>query len=193
MIGFLSGKIIDKEENSVVLNVNNIGYLLYINQSTGEKLPIGSEASFFTYMAVRENDISLFGLLKKAELSLFKLLISVKGIGPKSALEMLNVPIETLKNAIAMEDDILLSQTPGVGKKTAQRIIVELKGKISDFDLSINRSHQYLGKEVEDATFALINLGYKKHFIAAHLNELPAEINNAEAIIRHFLSNVSNK
>lgn len=186
MISYLEGEIICLEENSLILSVNKVGYQIHINQSTREKLQKGEEKSFFIHTAVRENDISLFGMQKKSELDLFRLLISVKGIGPKSALEMLNSSVENIKNAIANQDELLLARTPGVGKKTAQRIIVELKNKISGFEISALNENQNLGKELEDAVEALTNLGYKKHFIISHLEKLHRKLKMPKVLLNIF-------
>lgn len=190
MIAALKGQISHIQEHSLILTVNDIGYLIHINQATGSQLTLGATAAFFIHTAVRENDISLYGLLQEDELTLFKLLIGVKGIGPKSALDMLNSSARTIQAAIAGKDETALALTPGIGKKTAQRIIVELENKVAALALAENPGtpKDHLGKELEDATFALLNLGYKRHFIQSRLQTVPAEIKKAEEIIRHFLS-----
>lgn len=192
MIATLKGQISHIQDHSVILTVNDIGYLIHVNQTTGSQLTRGANVNFFIHTSVRENDISLYGLLREEELTLFKLLISVKGIGPKSALDMLSSSAATIQTAIAHKDEAALVLTPGIGKKTAQRIIVELESKVAALTLEENQpsSKTHLGKELEDATLALLNLGYKRHFIQSRLHAIPSEIKKAEEIIRHFLSTV---
>ena len=137
MIAYLKGDVISVSEDNVIIDVNSIGYNVKISARTVSQLPgIGMEVKIYTYMNVREDDISLFGFLDKEQLELFKLLISVSGIGPKGALAILSGMDDIeLKYAIIAGNDKLIAKSPGIGIKTAQRLILELKSKISVPDL----------------------------------------------------------
>ena len=189
MIGYLKGIIIDLKEKTTLVKTDNIGYIININSKIATSLKLEDEIELYTYMAVRESDISLYGFKEQKELDLFKLLIEVKGVGPKTALEFLNSPIDTIKSAIALKNHSVLSSVPGIGKKTAERIIIELSSKITDFDINIGRKHQKIVPEIEDAVEALVNLGYQKHQILKIIKKLPDDVHNAEEIIRYYLSN----
>lgn len=188
MITYVKGKVMSLSQKNTIIQIGGIGYSININENLCSKLKKDSEAELFTYMALRENDVSLYGFATEKDLELFKLLISVKGVGPKSACEMLNSPCDQIKSAIAMQDDALLSKVPGIGKKTSQRIIIELQNKITDYDIDLTRKHQSITPELDDAIQALINLGYQKHQISKQLSALPKELIKAEDIIKYFLS-----
>lgn len=165
MYGFIIGRIEEIEENLVCLNCNNVGYEIYIPDSVKQKLPpTGEEIKLYTYLNVREDALILFGFLTKEDKHLFKLLLTVSGIGPKGALSILSVMTpQELKFAILAGDDKQISKAPGVGKKMAQKLIIELKDKI---DLSETLAEQVVPEsEIDnsarnDAISALTALGY---------------------------------
>lgn len=141
MIAFVRGELIDTGADSVIVDVGGIGYEIMVSTSSLAMMPgIGETVGFHTYTYVREDNIGLFGFLTKDELSLFKQLIQVSGIGPKAALSILSVlAANELRLAILSEDIKLISSAPGIGPKTAKRLIVELKDKI-DMDSLIEGS-----------------------------------------------------
>ncbi|MCR4908181.1 MAG: Holliday junction branch migration protein RuvA [Lachnospiraceae bacterium] len=134
MIGFLKGTVEYVTEDTVLLEVSGVGFEVKISTSTAGALPgKGKSCMLYTFLAVKEDDLSLYGFLKREELELFKSLISVSGVGPKGAQAILAVLTpEDLRFAIMSGDAKAISRAPGVGGKTAQRIILELKGKVAD-------------------------------------------------------------
>ncbi len=133
MFEFIEGEIVAKELQRLVVKTGSIGYsLLVSNQTLSNLPPAGSKALVYTNLQVREDDISLYGFATKEERAFFELLIQVSGVGPKLALTTLSAyPIVTLKKAIIMGDLAALTSVAGIGKKTAQRLILELKDKLS--------------------------------------------------------------
>lgn len=138
MIGFLKGNIEFVTEDTLLLDVSGVGFELKISTSTASALPAtGSFVHIYTYLAVKEDDMTLYGFLKREELELFKVLITVSGVGPKSAQGILGVLTpDDLRFAIMSGDAKSISRAPGVGSRTAQRIILDLKAKIADMDIA---------------------------------------------------------
>ena len=165
MISFLIGTIEDKQENSLLLDVGGVGFEMTISSNTFSALPmIGESVKVLTYMSVREDDISLYGFSSKEEKDLFIKLISVSGIGPKVAISILSgLTLNALSIAIANKDVKMLSKIKGLGAKTAERICVELKDKVSAFPLiDGNQADDYDESAVQMATDTLIALGINK-------------------------------
>lgn len=171
MIGSLRGELTENRPGQIMVDVNGVGYIVYVSESTREDLPsIGNEIKIYTYMAVREDAISLYGFITKDQQDMFLKLITVSGVGPKNALVLLSVfSVLDLKYAILSEDSAKISKAPGVGKKTAERIIIDLKDKIDKNELigvkpenteSIEKTD--LSGEAKDALEALVALGYDK-------------------------------
>ena len=131
MYAYFNGKVAEANADSCVLEVNNIGYNIQIPASTADKLPdIGGEVKLYTYTSVRENAIELIGFISKDDLSMFSQLITVSGIGPKAALSLLSyLDADAIRIAIVTGDVKTLSKAPGLGKKSAERLIVDLKNK----------------------------------------------------------------
>ena len=146
MIAFVKGRIDDISEENVVLDVGGIGYNIKISTGTAASLPgIGEEIKLYTYTCVREDMFSLFGFLTRDELEIFKKLITVNGIGPKGGLAILSaMSADDLRFAIISGDAASISKAPGIGKKTAERVILDLKDKISIEDTLVQKEiHQY--------------------------------------------------
>lgn len=170
MISFIKGIVADIEEDKIIIECNNIGYNVFVPSSLiGSIGRTGTEIKLHTYMSVREDAITLFGFRDKEELNLFKKMISVSGIGPKGALGILStLSVDNLKLAIMSEDAKVIAKSPGIGAKTASKLILELKDKINmdgvsdrypdnstdDFAHSGETSLQ------KDAMDALVSLGY---------------------------------
>lgn len=167
LISFIYGVLEDIEQDHVIVEAGGIGYQIYISSSALQSLPSkGDTLKIYTHMIVREDGIGLYGFIIKEELHMFQKLISISGIGPKGALGILSVmkPIE-LSMAIITEDIQSLSKAPGIGKKTAQRIILELKDKIKTVDavgVPLQNSSDCLGVHKQEAIEALISLGYSQ-------------------------------
>lgn len=131
MIGYLTGKIISSKPTKVVLDVNGVGYIVGISINTFEKISGKETASLFIHTNVKEDSISLYGFYTEAEKEMFELLISVSGIGPKIALSLLSgIQTDDLKNAIQSADISRIIAVPGIGRKTAERLVLELKTKV---------------------------------------------------------------
>lgn len=169
MISFLQGKLVDALPTSVTVNVNGIGYDVLIPLSSFDKLPQpGGEVTILTHLVVREDAHVLYGFMTVPERELFRMLINnVSGIGPKTALNVLSgMNAVTFRGAVASGDVKSLSQISGVGKKTAERIVVELRDKVGAAGAweatSAARSLSASDQKVNDAVLALMALGFKQ-------------------------------
>ena len=169
MYAFVQGKLYSKNSGEVVVNCSGVGYLINTSLQTFEKLPNVNEEVFLnTYLIVREDSHQLYGFLNTQELELFKLLISISGVGPKVALGILSsVTPSILLDSIIRNDLLKLQKLPGIGKKTAERLVLELKDKIQKVDIQSNddsSSKSAIGDLTlfDEATSALIALGYNK-------------------------------
>jgi len=167
MYAYFKGKIAAKEAETVVMEVNGIGYNIRVSAGTAALLPaVGEEAKLYTYTAVREDAIWLYGFLTKDDLDIFRLLISVNGIGPKGGQSILSVMSpDELRFAIFSGDVKMIAKAPGIGAKTAQRIILDMRDKISLEDtLHIEEDKRTETAAVSDsmreAVEALTALGY---------------------------------
>ena len=182
MIGFLQGKVHSTDNSSLILDVNGIGYKVFAPLPILISAPKEAPLSLFIHTHVREDHIILYGFKDESDLFLFEKLTSVSGIGPKSALAMLSVHSpSSLADAIERSDAEALSHTPGVGKKTAEKIILELKGKLSHL----------IGKEMNDTTLevrlALEALGYSAKEIHEALKDMNTEGKTTSTIIKEAL------
>ena len=166
MIGYLSGTIQNKTKDSILLNIGQIGYFVFLPFDLLNSLLEGKKYSFYIFTVVREQEISLYGFNSIEDRSFFELLTSVSGIGPKSALEFFALSISNIKKAILEKDIEVLSSVKGIGKKTAERIIVELKNKVEIMaDLEINTSDKSMSNLSEDIIMALEGLGFEKNYV----------------------------
>ena len=169
MIAYLEGKLVEKNPTHLIVEVNGVGYSVNIPVSTFSNLgETGLTVKVLTYQHVREDELKLFGFYTKPEKDLFELLISVNGVGPKVALGILSfLSVGEFQNAILSENLDVLTSIAGIGKKTAQRLIVELKEKLGKIDLGAGKDSK--GKETvlipvqEEAILALVSLGYTKY------------------------------
>lgn len=163
MIGYLSGKIISKKPTKIIIDVGGVGYLVNISISTFEKLADKEEASLYTYLSVKEDSLDLYGFYTVAEKEMFELLISVSGIGPKTAQSILSgIQIDDLKEALKTGNISRIISVPGIGKKTAERMMVELRDKVDSLAESIEGISFSTSNVRTDAIAALVNLGYNQ-------------------------------
>jgi len=163
MIGYLRGKIISKKPTKLLVDVNGVGYLVNISISTFEKIADKEEVSLYTYLSVRESAMDLYGFYTLAEKEMFELLISVSGIGPKSAQSILSgIQIEDLKEALRTGNISRLISIPGIGRKTAERLMVELRDKADTVSESSEDFKVGASTIRYDAITALVNLGYNQ-------------------------------
>lgn len=163
MIGYLTGKIISKKPTRILLDVNGVGYTVNISISTFEKLPDLSEpTSLFIHTSVKEDAIDLYGFFTPSEKEMFELLISVSGIGPKLAQSLLSgIQVDELKYAIDEGNLSRIIAVPGIGRKTAERLLVELRDKINKLTEKFEPAEAGAPSSIRsDAIAALANLGY---------------------------------
>lgn len=200
MYAFLQGKLYSKNAGEVIINCSGVGYLVNTSLQTFEKLPAENEEIFLnTYLIVREDSQQLYGFISLQELELFKLLISISGVGPKVALGILSsIAPATFRDSILKGDLIQLQKLPGIGKKTAERLILELKDKLLKVDIQSNGEVQsktiHNSSVYEEAISALISLGYNKSVaekaVKQSENDFQSQTSNTvEVLIRLALRN----
>ena len=171
MISYIRGTLAEKNEDSAVVEAHGVGYQIFVPVPVLSELPpLGESVKIYTYFSVREDGMSLFGFLSRQDLAMFKQLIGVNGIGPKSALGILSaLRPDVLRMAVASGDAKTISRAPGVGPKTAQRIILDLKDKIRPEDvlaggleesLAVPEEISGVGQAGKEAVEALTALGY---------------------------------
>ena len=197
MIAQLTGKIVSLNFTELILDVNGVGYFVSIPMSTYDVLPKeGGTATILTWLQVREDALQLFGFAKKEELEIFKLLLAVNGIGAKTALAILSsMNIPTFCNAIVNADIKVLKHISGIGPKSAERMIVELRDKIVKLfpELTFANIPQDVpqSREMEDALLALEQLGFQRakiqKAVADLVAKLPEQERSSENIIRKAL------
>jgi len=192
MISYLEGKILDKNEKFFVVDVNGIGYKIFSHSGILEKIPEkGQNVKIWTHLYIREDAMDLYGFLNKEELEFFEILISISGIGPRSALGILEVaPASSLKQAIVSEDETFFTKVSGIGRKTAQRLILELKSKLAK-TVVLEKGGGF--KEMGDAFEALVALGYRQSDVRRILNELPKDMKSAEAKVKEVLKRLGRR
>lgn len=192
MLDYIRGRVISKSPTRLILEVAGIGYLLHIPLSTFEKIPKHGEVTILTQLFIREDQIKIFGFATGEERDLFQLLLSVNGIGPNMAITILSGSIvEDIKRAVINEDSKALEKIKGVGKKTAERIILELKETIKGITTSISMGMDVQQKAlVSDAVMALISLGYGRSIAEKAVSDAAKKlqiIDNIEVLVREAL------
>jgi len=200
MYHYLSGKIAEKTPVAVILDVNGIGYEVRVSLSTFSSLPnLGETVKLFTHFVVREDAQLLYGFATEEEREAFRLLISISGIGPKLAITLLSgVTLPELKRAIQEKNTPVLTAISGIGQKTAERVIVELKDKIGRSEVSSGKEIVHdagvSDQMVEDSVSALVSLGYTKQkakeAIQKTLKAMLGKKPSVEEIIRAALKHV---
>lgn len=200
MYSYIKGILVEKQEDGIVVEANGIGYDIMMSPSTLDRLPAcGSEVKIYTHLQVREDAHQLFGFRTKDDKNVFRLLIGVSGIGPKGAQAILSVlSTDDLRFAILSEDAKTIAKAPGIGNKTAQRLIIELKDKIKAED-AIEQKYAHAAEEANeeamqlvqakrDALDALVALGYTPTEAqrAVHAVEMPEDM-TAEQLLKESL------
>ena len=201
MIGYIRGKVTALFKDACFLEAGGIGYRIFISDKTRQKLTNGEEAKLLTYMAVREDAILLYGFLGEEEYSLFLLLISISKIGPKVAMGILSsMTPSVFVGAVKTQNVSQLTKLPGIGKKTAERLLVELKDKVGAFSvetISDDGSEPAPSTEADpvtgEAVKALMSLGYEMDEITPVLQKLSGSYDNVSklvsAALREFARN----
>ena len=202
MYSYIKGLLADVDENLVVIEAGGIGYNIYTTGQTLDYLPsIGEELKLYTYLNVREDAMLLYGFLTKDDLRVFKLLLGVSGIGPKGALAILSVmSTDDLRFAILADDAKAIAKAPGIGAKTAQRLILELKDKLSLEDAfeqkftneSAKKTPNQLTGVKNDAVQALVALGYSSSDALKAVNAVEiTEDTDVEDVLKAALKNMA--
>lgn len=192
MIFSVSGKLSYQGGTFAVVESGGVGYKLFISAQTSAKLPpLGSEASLFTHLHVREDALDLYGFVSAAELRFFELLISVSGVGPKSALAVMDVAdLASLSAAIQEGRPDLLTRAAGIGRKTAERVVLELKGKVE-----AGQSEAAVRKMDTDSDLAetLVGLGYRREEAKSALDKVAPEVTGIEPRLKEALKLLSKR
>ena len=184
MISSLKGEITYIGDGFLEVSCDNIGYKVFCFPKTLGAYSAGQEAEIFTYLHVRENMLDLYGFQTRKERDFFEILISISGIGPKGALGILAAaPLDLLKKAIASDDTSILIKVSGIGQKTAQRIIIELKGKLEDFADGDGGDVREGGDVIEPLT----GLGYTRAQAQQALREVSENIEGVENKVKEAL------
>jgi holliday junction DNA helicase RuvA len=190
MIAFLKGQVLHVDVNSLTVLVGGVGYELECTSDTVSRVEIGQTCDFYVFTHVREDALQLFGFLSLVEKHLFLSLIKVNGIGPKSALQMIGAGgVEAISKLINSGDAKGLSQLPKVGKKTAEQIILTLKGKLTFVESGKSKNVDLSQKP--SITSALVHLGFKLSDIEKVVSEMPMEI-DLETGVREGLAALTN-
>ena len=186
MFGYIKGKIFDLKPTRAIVDAHGIGFVINGTPSCMEKLKVGEEASFWTHIAVRENSIDLYGFETEEELKVFELLITVSGVGPKSALAILGVAgVKSIEEAVATGDTSSLTKISGIGRKTAEKIVLELNGK-----LITGRKGEARTSEDVDVFDALKSLGYRERDIQEIIKKLPKDLDGTGEKVKYALKNL---
>lgn len=195
MISYLRGKIIDHDLTSLIIDVNGVGYKVFATGSILSNTQIDTEISIWTYLAVRETSMDLYGFGDKKEKDFFELLLTISGVGPKSAISIMSsTTVDTLIEGIQSNDAVYFSKTSGIGKKTAEKIIVNLKDKIGHYDTTEgggSNSNNHNAVSID----ALVALGYSekdaREAIAEVSKNSEGPENNPEKMIKQALKILS--
>ena len=200
MISFIKGEIQFSGDDRIVIECNGIGYEIVMPAALISKIDTKDGLScVYTYMSVRDDGIMLFGFSSIEEKSFYEKLISVSGVGPKAAINILGaMSVSDIIGAIVSSDDVLISRAPGIGKKTAQRIILELKDKISNEDIysslgfdNTNVSVSVHSDEKSEAIQALVALGYSRSDALKAVNKVSGENMDTQALLSAALREIS--
>ena len=195
MIGYLSGQVKFLGEDSCILMVGGVGYKVFVDTQTRQSLEVGAAAEFFIYTAVREDAITLYGMTERAAYELFELLLTVSGIGAKTALAIVSkISAADFAQAIALQDLKTLTRLPGVGKKSAERLLLELKGKVrllaENFSTEEFQPAQVKSAARDEATEALEALGYTAEEISTAFKGAPPDT-STDTLIKFALKSLN--
>jgi Holliday junction DNA helicase RuvA len=191
MISYIKGEVVKKGIDYLILDNNNIGYYINTSFSTLEKVSEKEKIIILTYMHIREDIIALYGFLTSDEIELFKKLITVNGIGPRAGLSVLSTyNANTVKEIILYEDAVRLSKVPGIGKKTASKIILELKDKVGTVE-KLQGSEIIVSSEMSDVADALTALGFNYLEVKKTLGNMDITGKSENDIIKEALKNMN--
>jgi Holliday junction DNA helicase RuvA len=192
MISYINGKIKNKGTAYVIVLVGGLGYKVYINEALYSETNVGQEVEFYIYQNVREDALDLYGFSSLEQLELFELLLSVSGIGPKSALGVLSAgKVADIKETIARGDSSLLIKVSGIGKKTAERVVLELREKVGSLasrGIGVGGAQSFSASS--DEIDALVALGYSVFQAREALAKVDPRISNSGERIKSALRNI---
>lgn len=198
MFAYIKGKFEFRTMDYIVVDVNGIGYKIFMSENSMKNIgEIGSEVKVYTYLKVREDDISIYGFATNEELRMFELLVSVSGIGAKSAITILsNIEPSSFALAVVSDDINRLKKLPGIGAKSAQRIVLELKDKLKNTNIQDIENTEInvvikQNENIEEVISALQVLGYTRKEIENIIPNISDESDNIEDMIKKALSSLS--
>ena len=193
MIAYLRGKIKNKGQGYIILDVRDVGYKVFVNETVYAESDIGQETEFYIYQNVREDSLSLFGFNALDQLEMFELLLSISGIGPKSALGVLGIAsTEDIKDSIARGDSSLLVKVSGIGKKTAERVVLDLREKVGRVAHNTKQTADGGMLASGDEIDALMALGYSMMQARDALRQVDSDIKDSGERIKAALRAISN-
>ncbi|MFZ4648161.1 MAG: Holliday junction branch migration protein RuvA [Patescibacteria group bacterium] len=194
MLAYIKGKVIHKNNSAAIVVVNDtIGYQIFLPENFLVPLRVGEEIELYLHHQVREEQDDLYGFKNFTDLELFQLLLSVSGVGPKSALAVLALAeAEDVKEAIIRGDAGLLTKVSGIGKKTAERLVLELKSKVLKISSGTSLSESTLSVSTNDEIDALMALGYSLPEAREALNRVPAEYTKSSERVKFALKKINN-
>ena len=195
MIGYLSGNVKFLFDDSCILDVNGVGYKIFVDSQSRQALTLNTAAEFFIHTAVREDAITLFGMANRAAFELFEMLLTVSGVGAKSALAIVSkISAADFARAVTLQDVKTLTRLPGVGKKSAERILLELKDKVKplteNFSSKDFQPAKIQSMAQDDAAEALSALGYTSAEISAAFKRAPKN-SSTEQLIKFALKELN--
>ncbi len=199
MIAYLKGVVADVETDKIIIENNNIGYNVFVTGTLATNTGIGESITLYTYLNVKEDAMNLFGFVTKDELKVFKILLGVSGVGPKGALGILSaLSPDDLRIAVMSDDAKAISKAPGIGNKTAMKVIIELKDKLNiediinkDADNRVANISNVYDELINEAYQAMVALGYSQSEAMKAVKS--AEINEkttSQDIIKHALKSI---
>jgi len=190
MIAKIKGKIVYLRDHYVVVDVNGVGYKIFVTDFAMGKIAGKEEIELYTHTYVREDILSLYGFLTLEELEMFELLISISGIGPKAAIGILTIAEpKTIRAAVLSGDSSILTRVSGVGKKTAERVILELKNRITE----LPGEDQGTARADSEAIEALVSLGYSATQAREALKSVPEKVKDVSERVREALKFLGKK
>ena len=200
MYAYITGTIVEKNNEGIIIENNGIGYNIFMPKSKIDIIPDeGMEARIFTYTLVREDAFLLYGFAKREELNIFKKLISVSGIGPKGALSILStLTVEELVIALANRDAAAISKAPGVGKKSAERLVIDLNDKVSKEKIEVSidgvdKPSDDMTSAMNEAIEAMLALGFSAKISKEAVEDAAKRANNdTSSILREALKYIDN-
>lgn len=190
MIAFIDGKVKMRGDRFLIINTNDLGYKVFALPQTIQGVKKDNSVQLWTHLRVKEDAMELYGFKEYPELEFFETLIQISGVGPKSAMGILGVaPLDTIKRAISSGEISYLTKVSGIGKKTAERVVVELRDKIG----KLGEADKTMFKEEEDVLTAIVSLGYSAREVKEALKQVPESVKGINARVKETLKILGKK